>query len=382
MQVPLLQARPAIHLTFLARPLGQSGATPFRLAGNPLDFPATGPSAVDIPSRGVLVAHDDATVPIASLTKMMLVYVALQKLPLAEGTTGPCHEVTYDDVVTYEDLQAQDASGVYVAEGEQLCELDLLNGVLVHSAGNYAVMLANMVAGSENAMVALMNQEARSLGLDDTLYADVTGLSSSSVSTASDQARLAVLLMGSPLVRAIVDLPSVTLPLVGSVGSFTPYVGIDNVIGVKSGRTDAAGGCDVLALTFIQGDTTQIAYAVVLDQRGGDLLGPAGDAALALAQSAIAGHDTYTYLKGDVFGSLNWDGRRVAVGFTASHDVWTWPGRDASVTIVAPARAQTSAAIHQGQPVATIVLHGVHNRSFVLRALGSLTRPTLLERLR
>ena len=49
------------------------------------------------------------------------------------------------------------------------------------------------------------------------------------------------MLMKSPLVRAIVDQTSVTLPVAGTVSSFTPFVGVDNVIGVKSGRTAAAG---------------------------------------------------------------------------------------------------------------------------------------------
>ena len=61
--------------------------------------------------------------------------------------------------------------------GEQLCESDLLNGVLVHSAANYAVMLANMVSGTNESFVELMNAQAQTLGLTDTTYVDVTGLS-------------------------------------------------------------------------------------------------------------------------------------------------------------------------------------------------------------
>ena len=86
-----------------------------------------------------------------------------------------------------------------------MCESDLLNGVLVHSAANYAVMLANMVSDDSNEpFVELMNARRRPSGLTDTTYVDVTGLSSDDVSTPLDQARLAVLLMQSPLVRSIV----------------------------------------------------------------------------------------------------------------------------------------------------------------------------------
>ena len=60
--------------------------------------------------RGVCVRHDDDVVPIASLTKMMTAYVALKKLPLGLGETGPCHVVTDDDVVTYQQLVGIDES--------------------------------------------------------------------------------------------------------------------------------------------------------------------------------------------------------------------------------------------------------------------------------
>jgi len=51
----------------------------------------------------------------------------------------------------------------------------LLNGLLVHSASNYAVLLANMVAGNVTDFVALMNAAARNLGMRGTSYADVSG---------------------------------------------------------------------------------------------------------------------------------------------------------------------------------------------------------------
>jgi D-alanyl-D-alanine carboxypeptidase (penicillin-binding protein 5/6) len=67
-----------------------------------------------------------------------------------------------------------------------------LNGLLVHSASNYAVLLANMVSGNTTTFVGLMNQAAATLGLTGTTYADVSGYDPGSVSTALDQAQLAV----------------------------------------------------------------------------------------------------------------------------------------------------------------------------------------------
>lgn len=372
LQIPLLHRPARVYVSLKSVSTSPASAS--------LVWPSVGEAALDIPALGVLSAHHNSAVPIASLTKMMTAYVALQALPLSIGETGPCHSVTPDDLETYEQLVGQDASSVPVTVGEQLCESDLLNGVLVHSAANYAVMLANMVADSNELFVEQMNSDAQALGLTDTSYVDVTGLSSQDVSTPLDQARLAVLLMKSPLVRSIVDQTSVTLPFAGVEDSFTPDVGIDNVIGVKSGRTAAAGGCDVMAMTFRDGGETRVVYAVVLGQQGGDLLTPAGEAALALANSAVAARQSYTFVGHRAFGEFAFDGRRVAFGLTSSHEYWWWPAEGplhARVTL----RAVTG-AIRRGEVVGHLVVSGPVHVTLTLRAFGSLAPPTLLQRLR
>jgi D-alanyl-D-alanine carboxypeptidase (penicillin-binding protein 5/6) len=372
MQLPLLH-QPSSDRVILRSVTSTNSSTS-------LAWPTVGSAALDIPSLGVLTGHDDRVAPIASLTKMMTAYVALKKLPLGIDETGPCHVVTSDDVTNYQVMSGMGESVVEVVEGESLCERDLLNGLLVHSAGNYAVMLANMVSGTNDAFVALMNQEAVTLGLSKTHYDDVTGFSPGSVSTALDQAKLAAILMKSALVRAIVIQTSVTLPVAGTVASFTPFVGVDNIIGVKSGRTFEAGGCDVMAMTFNDGTVTQVLYAVVLGQRGGDLLGPAGEAALALANSAVANRRHHVFAKNLTVGEISWNGRHVRFGLTHQREVWWWPAQ-AALRISVRVRRFTS-SIHRGEVVGRLVVQGVQRHSFMLRALGNLSPPSLLQRLR
>jgi D-alanyl-D-alanine carboxypeptidase (penicillin-binding protein 5/6) len=372
LQIPLLHRPARVYVALNATPTTATKAN--------LVWPSIGSAALDIPSLGVLSAHNDAVVPIASLTKMMTVYVALQHLPLSIGETGPCLTVTSEDVESDDQLLALGESTVPIVAGEQLCESDLLNGILVHSAGDYAVMLANLVAGTNEAFVAMMNEEAQTLGLTGTSYADVTGLSSESVSTALDQAKVAVLLMRSALVRSIVIQPSVTLPYAGVEDSFTPDVGIDNVIGVKSGRTLAAGGCDVLAMTFQDGTKTHVVYAVVLGQEGGNLLTPAGEAALALANSAVASRQHYTFYGQRAYGELAYDGRRVAFGLTNSKEFWWWPAQGALHERVIIRRV--TKAVHRGEVVGHLIVSGPVHDTLTLRAFGSLAPPTWLQRLR
>ncbi|MBW4077208.1 MAG: D-alanyl-D-alanine carboxypeptidase [Acidobacteria bacterium] len=342
-------------------------------------WPESGSAALIVPSLGITLNHNNSPMPIASLTKMMTAYVVLKKLPLSIGQTGPCVTVSASDVATYEAMIQTDQSNALVSVGEQLCESELLDGLLVHSANNYSVMLANMVAGSSANFVALMNQTAASMGFVGTHYVDPSGYDPGSVSTALDQGLLAERLMKSPLVRSIVAQTSVTLPVAGTVGSYTPYVGIDHVIGVKSGRTLAAGGCDVMAMQFLDGARLRTVYSVVLDQRGGDLLGPAGDAALALAQSAVAGERSLSLAKGDVVGRIGWAKSAPVLTARASSFHW-WPVQGSlPVSVVF---AHFSNPIRRGQRVGWLIVHAKHLERIALVAGESVSPPSLWQRLR
>jgi D-alanyl-D-alanine carboxypeptidase (penicillin-binding protein 5/6) len=373
MQLPLMN-RPSTFTTTMGRIAPAPGTVP------PLAWPSTGSAALVVPAMGVAVSWHDHVVPIASLTKMMTAYVTLKALPLALGANGPCVTVKANDVAVYQQMAVTDQSSAAVALGEQLCEFDLLDGLLVHSAGNYAMILANMVSGSSSGFVDLMNSTAASLGLSSTRYADESGFSPESVSNARDQATLAEQLMESPVVRSIVIQPTVTLPVAGNVGSYTPYVGIDHVIGVKSGRTAAAGGCDVMAMSFLQGGQTRIIYSVVLGQRGPDVLKAAGDAALALANSALANRLHHIFLRATVVGKIGWGTYSANVVLARQGDVYWWAAQGHLGVRVVTSRL--FGTIHRGQRVGWLVVRGLDTRRFALVAARTVSAPTIWQRLR
>ncbi len=224
--------------------------------------------------------------PIASVTKMMTTWVVLHALPLTFSQTGPCTTVTAYDVSVYDYDVRSGQSRARIVLGERICEGTLLRGLLVHSAGDYSELLRKIIGWTPATFVHVMNRDARVLGLTHTHYVDLTGISPGDRSTASDQATLAVNLMDAePIVDHIVTLPRVALPYNGVVGSYTPYVGVAGVVGVKSGFTSAAGGCDVMAVRLQIGHVSLLTYAVILGEHRGNQLGVAGDAALALSQS-------------------------------------------------------------------------------------------------
>ncbi|MGH3732801.1 MAG: D-alanyl-D-alanine carboxypeptidase family protein [Acidimicrobiales bacterium] len=255
-----------------------------------LAWPAQGSAAIMVPQLSVSAASpNQPRQPIASLTKLMTAWVVLHRLPLSVGETGPCETVDASDMELYEYDNATDQSGVPIRLGERLCESTLLRGMLVHSAGDYAQLLAALTGMQQATFVADMNLTALSLGLRQTHYVDVTGISAGDTSTARNQVVVASDLMTKEsIVQSIVKLTQVSLPLAGVVTSFTPFTGQGNVIGVKSGYTSEAGGCDAMAMLDVIDGAPYTTYAVVLGEHSDNPLGTAGNDALALSHSIRA----------------------------------------------------------------------------------------------
>jgi D-alanyl-D-alanine carboxypeptidase (penicillin-binding protein 5/6) len=216
----------------------------------------------------------------------MTVWVVLHQLPLTYQQRGPCLVVSAHDVALYEYDVATGQSNARIVVGERICEGTLLRGLLVHSAGDYSQLLEGIIGWSPATFVRVMNSDARAMGLTRTHYVDLSGISPDDQSTAGDQATLAVNLMAAePIVDQIVALTHVALPYNGVVQSYTPLIGVADVVGVKSGFTNPAGGCDVMAVKDTIGANTFLTYAVVLGEHGWNALNVAGDAALALSRS-------------------------------------------------------------------------------------------------
>ena len=176
-----------------------------------------------------------------------------------------------------------------IAAGEQLTERQALQALLLPSANNIAAVLARWDAGSADRFVARMNATARSLGMTHTRYTDPSGYDDATVSTAADQVRIVDRAMRLPVFASIVATPSATLPVAGTVHNTNTLLGHNGFVGVKTGSTDAAGGCFAFrAIRWIDGKRTTIT-GVVLGQPGHDQIA-AGLAAADAMVDRIAGH--------------------------------------------------------------------------------------------
>lgn len=206
-------------------------------------------------------------VPIASTAKVMTALVTLEKHPLQGGAPGPVVTISAGDVQRYEAAILQDQSVLEVRAGETITERELLEGLLIPSANNYAEILAAWNSGSVSAFVGEMNARAVALGMRETRFDDPSGFSAKTVSTANDLLLLAQAAMANPVFADIVARQEATLPVVGVVESTNELLKEPGVIGIKTGETDAAGGCLLFAANVKAGGESRRVIGVVLGEK-------------------------------------------------------------------------------------------------------------------
>lgn len=189
----------------------------------------------------------------ASTTKLWTAYVVLKNVS------------DLSQVVTVKDLPPVDGSSMYLRNGESFTVKQLLDGLLVHSANDAAVVLANYVSGSVGEFVKLMNMEANAIGAKNTHFNNSNGLPDPNhYTTAYDMALMAREAMNNEIFREIVKTKSISFPAtkeypferyfvntnkfltsndkINYKGEEIP-IKYDIVDGIKTGYTDDAGKC-------------------------------------------------------------------------------------------------------------------------------------------
>ena len=185
----------------------------------------------------------DAELPQASCTKIMTALIAVERGNLDQVMTvgADAHA-----------LVGPDSSYMGLDTGEQLSLRDLLYGLLLPSGNDAAVAIADGIAGSVPAFVALMNQRAQQLGLTHTHFVNPHGLDAPGhYTSARDLAALATVAMRNPIIEQMTSTRTYDIPATAThkayhlmtgddllAGARSPYPG---AIGVKPGYTGPAG---------------------------------------------------------------------------------------------------------------------------------------------
>lgn len=136
----------------------------------PFDVNANSAVLMDASTGTVLYAKNaDLALPPASVTKIMTLLLFMEEVEAGN--------ISLDEEISVSEYAASmGGSQVYLEPGESMRAEELLKCVIIASANDAAVTLAEKVAGSEEAFVSRMNERAAELGMDNTHFENVTGL--------------------------------------------------------------------------------------------------------------------------------------------------------------------------------------------------------------
>ncbi|MBO7527687.1 MAG: D-alanyl-D-alanine carboxypeptidase, partial [Clostridia bacterium] len=135
-------------------------------------FAQTAKSSMLIDFDTGTIVHEnqiDKKLPIASMVKMMTIFLTLKSID--EGSLGTNQKIT-----TTENASGMGGSQVFIDPYVEYTVEDLLKSVIMSSANDASVALAEAISGSEDQFVVLMNDTAKNLGMNNTVYANCTGL--------------------------------------------------------------------------------------------------------------------------------------------------------------------------------------------------------------
>lgn len=214
----------------------------------------------------VYTYNPDKTIYPASMVKIMTALIALEQGDLEETVTANRSAV---NSIPMGSVSAE------LKASEQMKLKDLLYCLMVQSANDAAAVIAEHIAGNQEAFVAMMNQRAAELGCVDTHYSNVHGLhDADTYTTARDICRLTDYALENETFKEMFETKVYTIPATNKTLERTIHTTNymmsteqvkkyfdDRVTGGKTGHTDKAGRCltatakvgDMELLTIVMG---------------------------------------------------------------------------------------------------------------------------------
>lgn len=170
----------------------------------------------------------------ASSTKIMTATVALEEYGLG-------------DTIKATGLDKVEGSTMRLHEGEIMTVENLLYGLLLPSGNDAAHVIASYYRSGEAGFVARMNEKSRELNLTNTRFVDPAGFLDDNYTTAFDLARLTSYALENPKFASIVSTKNKTVTdisgkTIHELSNLNELLGVDGVIGVKTGFSEEAQG--------------------------------------------------------------------------------------------------------------------------------------------
>ena len=302
---------------------------------------------MDAASGTILVNRQgDLRLPPASLTKLMTAYIATLEIKRGRLKEN-------DQVAISEKAWRMEGSKMFVGVGKQVSVNDLFHGIIIQSGNDASVALAEHIAGDEDAFSALMNGQAKRLGMANSQFKNATGWPAEGhYSTARDMATLArAIIYEDPAHYAIYAQKEFLWNGIKQPNRNLLLWRDDGVDGLKTGHTDEAGYCLVASA-----------------QRGGERLiaavfGTESEAARAVETAKLLGYgfrffESKTfYKKGEVLANAQvWKGaaRMVKAGLTGDLAVSVPRGEAATLSTQLVLNPRLIAPVKPGDVVGKI----------------------------
>ncbi len=208
--------------------------------------------------------NENEALPPASVTKVMTLLLVMEAIK--DG------KLNYTDMLTAsEHACSMGGSQIFLEVGERMSVEDLLKSVIIASANDAAVVLAEAVAGTEGTFVDMMNARARELGMENTVFENTNGLDDTTENHLASAKDIAI--MSRELIKypKITEYSKIWMDTVrnGEFGLTNTNRLIrfyEGATGLKTGSTSKAGFC--ITATAVRGGMTLI--AVIMGASGRD----------------------------------------------------------------------------------------------------------------
>ncbi|ALJ21708.1 D-alanyl-D-alanine carboxypeptidase family protein [Microbacterium sp. No. 7] len=233
-------------------------------------WPAEGAAAVGVEGFAGTPASSGDVAPMASVTKLVTVLMVLEREPLAPGEPGPAFDFTWDDSDEYWEFLGRDESALDVPAEGSLSLYQMLQGVLIGSAGNYTERLARTYWPGEGEFAAAASDWLARQGLTGIAVVEPTGIDEANAGDAASLVALSRLAMAHPVVAEIVRMPWAELPGAGEFENTNELLAADpSIVGIKTGSLDWEFTLTA-AKEFTVGAVRLLAYASVVAQPDSD----------------------------------------------------------------------------------------------------------------
>ena len=221
------------------------GVLPLGVQAVEMDIPAKSALLMDVATGKVLYAQNPKeALPPASVTKVMTMLLIMEAIDSGK--------IQWEDMVTAsETAAAKGGSQIYLKVGESMSVADMVKSIAVSSANDCACAMAEHLCGSEAAFVERMNDRAKELGMENTLFVNCTGLDDAPDAKDHKTSAYDIALMSRELMKHHPDIKKFTTIWMDTVRGGT--FGLSNTnkmvrfysgaTGLKTGFTSGAGYC-------------------------------------------------------------------------------------------------------------------------------------------